>query len=306
MTPVTVLQTRGLTKHFGSVRAVDGVDLAVRRGEVFGFLGPNGAGKTTTIGLLLGLVHPTAGQVTLFGEPVSPARTAPLRRVGSLVGTPGLVPYLSGRDNLRLLGRLHPGVDGRQVDAVLAQVDLAQAAQRKVKGYSSGMKQRLGLAAALLHEPELLILDEPTNGLDPSGMREVRDLLRRLAGDGVTVFLSSHLLHEVEQVCDRVAVLDRGKVVAGGAVADLVAGEPLLRLRVSSSAAALAALQGLPGAETVSTNGHWIELRGVESQAVVAHLVARDVVPSEVREEHPDLEALFLQLTDARRGGEPC
>ncbi len=298
MTDDAVLRTEGLTKHFRRVRAVDGVNLVVQRSEVFGFLGPNGAGKTTTIGLLLGLIHPTAGQVALFGQPVSPSRTAALRRVGALMGTPGLVPYLSGRDNLTLLARLHPGVDGQRVGEVLEQVDLAEAARRKVKGYSSGMKQRLGLAAALLHQPELLVLDEPTNGLDPAGMRHVRCLLRTLADSGVTIFLSSHLLHEVEQVCDRVAVLNRGKVIAQGRVAELVVGEPLLRLRVASPSAALDALQGLPGVTHASTNGHWLELRGVKPEVVVAHLVAQGIVPSEVREERPALEDLFLQLTE--------
>jgi ABC-type multidrug transport system ATPase subunit len=294
----TVLQTQGLAKSFGSVRAVDGVDLAVHQGEVFGFLGPNGAGKTTTIGMLLGLIHPTAGSVELFGEPVSPGQTAPLRRVGSLMGVPGLVPYLSGRDNLCLLARFYPGVNGDRVQEVLDQVDLSEAARRQVGKYSSGMKQRLGLAAALLHRPELLILDEPTNGLDPAGMREVRDLLRALAEEGVTVFLSSHLLHEVEQVCDRVAVLNRGRIIAKGPVADLALGEPLLRLRVSSPSAAIAALRDLPGSLSLAGNGNWVELRGAAAETVVAYLVARGIVPSEIREERPDLESLFLQLTE--------
>ena len=219
-----VLRTHDLTKHFGPVRAVDCVNLAVRRGEVFGFLGPNGAGKTTTIGMCLGLIHPTTGDVELFGEPLTPDRTTPLRRVGALVGAPGLAPYLSGRENLRLLALLPPDMNEGRVEQVLGQVGLAEAARRKTKGYSSGMKQRLGLAGALLHRPELLVLDEPTNGLDPAGMREVRDLLRALADQGVTVFLSSHLLHEVEQVCDRVAVLHHGRVVAQGPVAELTAG----------------------------------------------------------------------------------
>jgi ABC-2 type transport system ATP-binding protein len=293
-----VLKTQGLAKHFGSVRAVDGVDLTVHQGEVFGFLGPNGAGKTTTIGMLLGLIHPTAGRVELLGEPVSPRQTAPLRRVGSLMGVPGLVPYLSGRDNLGLLARFYPGVDRERVQEVLDQVDLNQAAGRQVGKYSSGMKQRLGLAAALLHYPELLVLDEPTNGLDPAGMREVRGLLRVLADNGVTVFLSSHLLHEVEQVCDRVAVLNRGRIIAEGPVADLAIGEPLLRLRVASPSKAIEALRDLPGVRAVAGNGNWVELRGAASEAVVAHLVARGIVPAEIREERPDLEALFLQLTE--------
>jgi ABC-type multidrug transport system ATPase subunit len=296
-----VLQTRGLTKHFGPVRAVDGVDLAVRHGEVFGFLGPNGSGKTTTIGMLLGLIHPTAGQAELFGERVSPQHTRPLRRVGALVGAPGLVPYLSGRDNLHLLARLHPQVKNGQVDAVLAQTGLSGAARRKVKGYSTGMKQRLGLAAALVHQPELLILDEPTNGLDPAGMREMRDLISNLSARGVTVFLSSHLLHEVEQICDRVAVLKDGKVVAQGAVGELLAKEPVLRVRVASPQAAVEALRSLPGVSHLSANGACIEVRGPRPEAVIAHLVACGLAPSEARQERPDLESLFLQLTDQAR-----
>lgn len=294
----TVLQTRGLTKHFGPVRAVDGVDLMVHRAEVFGFLGPNGSGKTTTIGMLLGLIHPTAGEAELFGEAVSPERTRALRRVGALVGAPGLVPYLSGRDNLQVLTRLNPQVKNGRVDAVLAQTGLSDAAGRKVKGYSTGMKQRLGLAAALLHQPELLILDEPTNGLDPAGMREVRDLIGALSAQGVTVFLSSHLLFEVEQICDRVAVLNKGKVVAQGPVAELVAKEPVLRVRVASPQAAVEVLRSLPGVSHLSANGAYVEVCGPQPEAVIAHLVACGLVPREVREGRPDLESLFLQLTD--------
>jgi ABC-type multidrug transport system ATPase subunit len=293
-----VIQTRGLTKHFGSVRAVDGVDLTVCRSGVFGFLGPNGSGKTTTIGMLLGLIHPTAGEVKLFGEAVSPEQTRPLRRVGSLVGAPGLIPYLSGRDNLQVLARLNPQVKNGQVDAVFARTGLTDASQRKVAGYSTGMKQRLGLAAALLHQPELLILDEPTNGLDPAGMREVRDLIASLAAQGVTVFLSSHLLHEVEQVCDRVAVLNKGKVVAQGAVGALLSKEPVLRVRVSSPQAAVEALRALPKISHLSANGTYVEVRGPQPEAVIAHLVGCGLAPREAREERPDLESLFLSLTE--------
>jgi ABC-type multidrug transport system ATPase subunit len=294
-----VLQTRGLTKHFGSVRAVDGVDLTVRRGEVFGFLGPNGSGKTTTIGMLLGLIHPTAGEAKLFGEAVSPGQTRPLRRVGSLVGAPGLIPYLSGRDNLQMLARLSPLAKNGQVDAVLARTGLLEASRRKVAGYSTGMKQRLGLAAALLHQPELLILDEPTNGLDPAGMREVRDLIGSLAAQGVTVFLSSHLLHEVEQICDRVAVLNKGKVVAQGSVGELLSKEPVLRVRVASPQAAVEALRPLPGISHLSANGAYVEVRGPRPEAVITHLVNSGLAPSEAHEERPDLESLFLRLTES-------
>ncbi|NPA26931.1 MAG: ABC transporter ATP-binding protein [Chloroflexi bacterium] len=224
MTATPVLHLEKLTKDYGSVRAVDGLDLDVYPGECFGFLGPNGAGKTTTIGMILGLLWPTRGRVEVFGQEVTPMRTAALRQVGALVGAPGFYPYLSGRANLRLLARLYPQVGAARIDEVLALVGLdASAARRKVKTYSTGMKQRLGLAAALLHEPKLLILDEPTNGLDPIGMAEMRRLLRELAAQGVTIFLSSHLLHEVEQICDRVAILHRGRIVAQGPVAELLA-----------------------------------------------------------------------------------
>ena len=217
-----VLRTFDLSKRFGDVVAVDHVNLHVEEGELFGFLGPNGAGKTTTIAMMLGLLSPTTGRVEILGEEVSPTRTAALRHVGALVNTPGFYPYLSGRENLRLLARLYPDVDDRRVEEVLELVGLRAAAARKVKGYSTGMKQRLGLAAALLHRPRLLILDEPTNGLDPIGMRDMRELLRALADAGTTIFLSSHLLHEVEQICDRVAILNEGRIVAEGEVKALL------------------------------------------------------------------------------------
>ncbi len=216
------LQTFGLTKCFGPVVAVDHVDLKVEEGELFGFLGPNGAGKTTTISMILGLLHPTEGRVNVLGQEVTPTNTGALRQVGAMVNTPGFLPYLSGRENLRLLARLYADVDDRRVEEVLEQVGLREAAHRKVGGYSTGMKQRLGLAAALMHRPRLLVLDEPTNGLDPIGMKEVRELLRALADAGITIFLSSHLLHEVEQICDRVALIHKGRIVAEGEVRSLL------------------------------------------------------------------------------------
>jgi len=218
----TVIRLRHLTKDYGSLRAVDDLNLEVYSGECFGFLGPNGAGKTTTIGMMLGLVHPTAGSVEILGQPVTPGRTEALRKVGALVGTPGFYPYLSARQHLRLLARMYDQVTSTRVDDVLTLVGLAADADRPVGTYSTGMKQRLGLAAALLHEPPLLILDEPTNGLDPLGMAEIRVLLRRLVDQGTTVFLSSHLLHEVEQICDRVAILHQGRLLALGAVSELL------------------------------------------------------------------------------------
>ncbi len=295
-----VLATYDLKKHFGSVAAVNGISLEVRRGEVFGFLGPNGAGKSTTIGMLLGLLHPTAGGVEIFGEPVTPRHTRALRRTGALLGSPGLYPYLSGRDNLALLARLSPKVSRGRVDEVLAQVALTEAAGRKMSSYSTGMKQRLGLAAALLAGPELLILDEPTNGLDPSGMRDMRELVRSLAGEGMTVFLSSHLLHEVEQVCDRVAVLNSGRVVAQGPVGELLGGQIIVRVAVPAPQEAAALLRTLPGVQEIKVNGRGLEVSGLSSQAVVAHLTANGLVPSEVTAGCEDLESVFLTLTESQ------
>ncbi|MEJ2353936.1 MAG: ATP-binding cassette domain-containing protein, partial [Anaerolineales bacterium] len=187
-----ILQTHQLKKHFGPVRAVDGISLSVSRGQVYGFLGPNGSGKTTTIGMILGLLHPTAGSIYLFGEPVTPSHNRSLRRVGALVGAPSLVPYLSARQNLELLARLSPGLPSARVAEILEVVGLGQVANRRAGPFSTGMKQRLGLAMSLLHEPDLLLLDEPTNGMDPAGMHEIRILISRLAEQGVTVFISSH------------------------------------------------------------------------------------------------------------------
>ncbi len=297
-----VLETRQLTKRFADVLAVDGVDLAVQEGEVYGFLGPNGSGKTTTIGMLLGLMHPTIGEITIFGERVDPGRVAPLRQVGALVGAPAMIPGFTARHNLQLLTYLD-GIspDGRaraaRVDEVLAQVGLGHAADRKAGGFSLGMKQRMGLAAAMLHRPRLLILDEPTNGLDPAGMREIRGLIRRLVAEGVTVFLSSHLLHEVEQECDRVAVLNRGRVVAQGRVSELLVGGATVCALVPDPAAAARLLGSLPEVTSVRSDGRYVEVVGLRSEVVNLQLVQGGVVPSELFTQQVDLEHVFLELT---------
>jgi ABC-2 type transport system ATP-binding protein len=292
-----VLQTKNLTKNFKNVKAVSDVSLQVFRGEVFGFLGPNGAGKTTTIGLALGLIRPTAGRIEIFGQPVSPAHVRPLHQVGSLMGRPTLFPYLSGRDNLRLLAKLHSEVEPGRVEEVLKLVDLSSGADRKVKTYSTGMKQRVGLAAALLHRPALVILDEPTNGLDPAGMRDIRNLIADLAASGTTVFLSSHLLHEVEQVCDHIAVINQGKIVTQGPVSELLGQQQLVvKLRVSSPEKTLNLLRSLPGVTDIRSNGAYVEVEGVPSEQIVAHLAQGKILPSEVIVNRSDLESLYLGL----------
>ncbi|MGI5349493.1 ATP-binding cassette domain-containing protein [Streptomyces sp. CA-250714] len=224
-----VISTQGLTKRYrGGQLAVDSLDLSVPRGSVFGFLGPNGSGKTTTIRMLLGLIEPTGGTARLLGEPMPGSVRRVLPRVGALIEGPALYGFLSGRENLLRYDAADPTADPRnraaRVDRALERVGLSAAAGKKARAYSLGMKQRLGLAAALLQPRELLVLDEPTNGLDPQGMREIRSLVRELAGDGSTVFLSSHLLDEIEQVCTHTAVMHRGRLVTQGTVAEMSAG----------------------------------------------------------------------------------
>lgn len=224
-----VIETQGLTKRYrGGQLAVERLDLSVPDGSVFGFLGPNGSGKTTTIRMLMGLIEPTAGSATVLGMPMPRAVRTVLPQVGALIEGPALYGFLSGRDNLLRYDSADPSADPRtrrtRVAAALDRVGLAQAAGKKAKAYSLGMKQRLGLAAALLQPRKLLVLDEPTNGLDPQGMREIRSLVRELAADGTTVFLSSHLLDEIEQVCTHTAVMAQGRLLTQGPVADLAAG----------------------------------------------------------------------------------
>jgi ABC-type multidrug transport system ATPase subunit len=224
----TVIHTRALTKRYrGGQLAVDGLDLAVPAGSVFGFLGPNGSGKTTTIRMLMGLIEPTSGTARVLGHPMPRASRAVLPDVGALIEGPALYGFLSGRDNLLRYDAADPTADPRtrraRVSEALERVGLTAAAAKKARAYSLGMKQRLGLAAALLQPRRLLVLDEPTNGLDPQGMREIRVLVRELAAEGTTVFLSSHLLDEIEQVCTHAAVMARGRLLTQGPVADLAA-----------------------------------------------------------------------------------
>jgi ABC-2 type transport system ATP-binding protein len=290
------VETIALTKRYGRTAAVAELNLSVRAGEVYGFLGPNGAGKTTTLRMLLGLIRPTSGHVRLFGE-----EPGSLARVGALIEGPAFYPYLSGRANLRILAD-HARVPRTRVDAVLDVVTLADRAKDKYATYSLGMKQRLGLAAALLKEPELVVLDEPTNGLDPAGMADMRVTLRKLAADGCTVLLSSHLLAEVEQICDRVGVLDHGRLVAETTVPDLRAGGAL-RVVAGPLEQAREHLGLLLGADRVHVDGAALELDVDPGEAgrINAGLIAAGLDVTELRWHEPDLEQTFLALT----GGTP-
>ncbi len=294
-----VIRTDGLTKRYGDILAVDGLSLEAPRGHIFGLLGPNGSGKTTTMGMLLGLVKPTAGSFTLFGEDVD--HRAALGRIGAIVETPSFYPYLSGRANLAyfqgITGRGDPG----EIGGLLEKVGLADRADSRFRTYSLGMKQRLGLAYALLGDPELLFLDEPTNGMDPAGMAEVRDLIRSLGTGGRTVLLSSHLLHEVEQVCDSVAILSKGKLIAQGNVSDLVhsPGGERVRLRTTDNAKAVEVLSALEWVGEVTVEGESVVVAtpGEWSSELSAALGQAEVYVAEMVAEKMSLEQYFLDVT---------
>jgi ABC-2 type transport system ATP-binding protein len=294
---MTVLQTHQLKKYFGPVHTVEDISLSVKHGEIFGFLGPNGAGKTTTISMILGLTYPTAGEIEIFGERVTPQHNQVLRRVGTLVGTPALMLAFSARRNLQALSYLYPELPGKRIDQVLEQVGLKDVAHRSVYKFSTGMKQRLGLALALLKQPDLLILDEPTNGMDPAGMQEIRLLLRSLAQQGVTIFLSSHLLHEMELLCDRVAVIQRGQVLKQGNVTELLSAKEVIRIRTTRPELTAQALHTLPESLHVHVKASYVEIQGVSSERVLSFLVTQGLTPQEVSINHPDLESVFLELT---------
>jgi ABC-2 type transport system ATP-binding protein len=310
------IQTRGLTKRFGTHVAVDGVDLAVPRGAVFGFLGPNGSGKTTTIRMMLGLAEATGGEVEVLGRQMPHELSDVLPRVGALVEGPAFAPFLSGAANLRRLDtadRFAPAATRiARIGAALDKVGLAHVAGKKVHAYSLGMKQRLGLANALLAPRELLVLDEPTNGLDPQGTREVRSLVRSLAGEGTTVFVSSHLLAEIEQICTHAAVLSNGTLVAQGTLDELRrAGEATVRVRTPDTALARTVLArlGLAAVETVAQSPESEALvsallhdppfrsEPVPPESIVAALVAGGVRVRGFAVESASLEDRFVALT---------
>ena len=292
-----VIETELLTKKYGDVIAVDQLSLRVPRGGVFGFLGPNGSGKTTTMGMLLGLVHPTSGDARIFGDPARHAAT--LRRVGAMVETPTFYPYLSGRANLQYFQGISEHATPGEVDRLLDVVDLGKRADSKFGAYSLGMKQRLGIACALLGDPELVFLDEPTNGLDPAGVVEVRELIRQLGTGGRTVVLSSHLLAETELVCDNVAVLSRGRLIAQGTIEQLLRQHDALRLRTTDDAKARTALGALPWIERVDDSEEGLLVTAPQDRAweITRALAEAGIYVNELVPLHRSLEEFFMEIT---------
>ena len=293
----TMIEVKDLTKYYGENLAVDSISFHVEKGEVVGFLGPNGSGKTTTMGMLLGLTRPTAGSFRLFGERSN--HQAALRRVGAIVETPTFYPYLTGRQNLAYFQGILGRGTAQELDDLLDQVSLADRADDRFHTYSLGMKQRLGLAYALLGDPELLFLDEPTNGMDPAGMAEMRGLIRSLGTEDRTVFLSSHLLNEVEQVCDSVVILSKGKLIAQGSVTELLKGRGQTRLRTTDNAQALTILTALDWVEEAKLEGEALVVTAPPERApeLSAALGRAEIYVTEMTSGAESLESYFLEIT---------
>ncbi len=295
-----VVRTEHLTKHYGKLVAVDDLNLEVHRGEVFGFLGPNGSGKSTTMCMMLGLIAPTSGNIEIFGLSVKSNLADILGKVGAVMESPGFYPYLSGWDNLKVFARISRNVTDNRMKDVLKLVDLADRAQDKFSGYSQGMKQRLAIACALLHDPEFIIFDEPTSGLDPAGMKEIRELLIRLGQEGKTIFLNSHLLHEVELVCDHVAIIKKGKMIASGAPNDLIKHGDTLQIRVTDTDKAVALLNEEDWVSSITREGDLLILKAPAKRAtdISALLAQNGVFISEMKAREDSLESFFLELTE--------
>jgi ABC-2 type transport system ATP-binding protein len=287
-----VVETAGLKKTFGSRLAVDGVDLRIPRGSAFGYLGPNGAGKTTLIRMLLGLTKPTAGTIRLLGRPIPQQRGQALARIGAIVEEPKFHPFLTGRENLRIVAAARERESHARIAGVLERVGLAHRADDRVKTYSQGMRQRLGVARGLLADPELLILDEPTNGLDPAGIEEFRGLVRELVDEGRTVVLSSHLLGEVERICDAIAIVDRGRVVVQGPISELTGEADTVVVATSDDGRA----RELVGGEVVE-GALRVSLDGTTAAAINRRLVEAGFDVNRLEPERISLERRFLEIT---------
>ena len=300
-----VLRTRNLSKHYGKRLAVDNLNLEVKRGEIFGFLGPNGAGKTTTIRMALGLIAPSAGNVEILGHDIATHRAHILPRVGALVETPALYLYMSGRNNLRAVGSVLGGVPDERIDAVLELVGLRGRQKDRVRTYSLGMKQRLGVAIALLQDPDILILDEPANGLDPAGIVEMRDLMHRLAAEGKTVFISSHMLSEVQQICTRVAIINLGRLISESSIEELISGRGEFTVKLERANEALALIQKQPWGRSarLDSTGALVTLAPEgRGRNLNLFLVNEGFAPDMLTQTTQDLEQVFLSLTNSGTG----
>jgi ABC-type multidrug transport system ATPase subunit len=300
-----VLRLQNLTKQYGKRLAVNNLNLNIHRGDIFGFLGPNGAGKTTTIRMVFGLITPTAGNVTILGKDIAHHRAEVLPRVGALIETPALYLYMSGLDNLKAVASTLGGVPAKRYDEILELVGLKGREKDRVRTYSLGMKQRLGLAIALLQDPELLILDEPANGLDPAGIVEMRDLMHRLAAEGKTVLISSHLLSEVQQICSRVAIINFGKLITETTIEDLTNGHGEYEVRVDHAQEALRLIQQQPWGRSARLNAEGIIITPVpqnRGRDLNLFLGQAGFVPDMLAPATADLEQVFLQLTNYHAG----
>jgi ABC-2 type transport system ATP-binding protein len=301
-----VLRTQNLSKSYGSRLAVDNLNLDVRRGEIFGFLGPNGAGKTTTIRMALGLIAPTGGSVEVLGKDIGQHLSEVLPRVGALVETPALYTYMSGRNNLRTMASALGGIPDSHIDAILDVVGLRERQKDRVRTYSLGMKQRLGVAMALLHNPDLLILDEPANGLDPAGIVEIRDLMRALAAQGKTVFISSHVLTEVQQICTRVAIINNGRLVTESTVEALTQTQGGFAVKVREPAEALALVKAQPWGSSarIDASGYLLTPSpDGEGRSLNLFLSQAGYAPDLIMYQSESLEDVFLRLTGAAPNG---
>ena len=297
---VEILRTEGLSKRYGRIQAVSDMDLRVYKGEVYSFLGPNGSGKSTTVGMILGLVRPTRGRALVFGDDMATHPWPALRKIGAVIETPAFYPYLSGYNNLKALAIALGGVSNARIDEMLELVGLRDRGSDPYKTYSLGMKQRLGIASTLLRDPELIILDEPTNGLDPAGTREVRELIPNLARQGRAVFLCSHLLHEVQAVSDRVAIVKKGRMVAQGTVAELLGSGQYLRIRAADNDALARALGSVSFVTGIERIDGFVRAAAPTDKAAELNmaLATQGIYVSELSAWETDLESVFLDLTD--------
>jgi ABC-2 type transport system ATP-binding protein len=300
----TIIKTNSLTKRFDSklsgILAVDNLDIEVRRGEVFGFLGPNASGKTTTIGMLLGLIAPTSGTIELFGEDTAHNLPRLLKRTSAVLESSAFYPHLSGYDNLIIFAGTIGGIEKCRIDEVLETVGLRKRASSKVRTYSLGMRQRLSVATALLNDPELIIMDEPANGLDPSGIIEFRELTKSLGQQGKTVFISSHLLHEIEQTCDHVAIINKGRVLAQGSVNELLHRGKMLQISVPDPDTASDLLMNLDWVKTIEIDDShiFVEITSEKAAEVNRILVTGGIAVSEIKMSENSLEDFFLDAID--------